>query len=68
VEDKTSKKSFPTNRKIGVRLFQECAKRGLVSRIKDDTFMLAPAFVISDSDIDLCVNIVGESIPAACSS
>jgi hypothetical protein len=27
--------------------------------------MLAPAFVISDSDLDRCVNIIGESIPVA---
>jgi adenosylmethionine-8-amino-7-oxononanoate aminotransferase len=65
VEDKATKKSFPANRKIGVRVYQECVKRGLVSRIKDDIFMLAPAFVISDSDLDQCVNILGEAIPAA---
>jgi putrescine aminotransferase len=65
VEDKATKKQFPSDRKIGARLYQECCKRGLVSRIKDDIYMLAPAFVISDSDLDRCVNIIGESIPAA---
>src|SRR5262245_11253445 len=65
VEDKASKKPFPPARKTGARLYQECAKRGLVSRIKDDTYMLAPSFVISDADLDLCVNILGEAIPAA---
>jgi adenosylmethionine-8-amino-7-oxononanoate aminotransferase len=49
-------------------VYQECAKRGLVSRIKDDIFMLAPAFVISDADLDQCVNILGEAIPAAIKS
>ena len=65
VEDKKTKKAFPAERKIGVRLYQECCKRGLVSRIKDDIYMLAPAFVISDGDLDRCVNIIGESIPVA---
>ena len=68
VEDKATKKSFPKERKIGARIYQECAKRGLVSRIKDDIFMLAPPFVISDDDLDRCVNILGEAIPVALKS
>jgi adenosylmethionine-8-amino-7-oxononanoate aminotransferase len=65
VEDKATKKQFAPERKVGVRLYQECCKRGLVSRIKDDIYMLAPAFVISDADLDRCVNILGEAIPIA---
>jgi adenosylmethionine-8-amino-7-oxononanoate aminotransferase len=65
VEDKATKQPFPAARRVGARLYQECAKRGLVSRIKDDIYMLAPAFVISDADLDRCVNILGESIPVA---
>jgi adenosylmethionine-8-amino-7-oxononanoate aminotransferase len=65
VEDKATKKQFPSERKVGARVYQECCKRGLVSRIKDDIFMLAPPFVISDEDLDRCVNILGEAIPAA---
>jgi len=68
VEDKATKKQFPAERKVGARLYQECAKRGLVSRIKDDIYMLAPAFVITDAEIDQCVNILGEAIPAAVKS
>src|SRR4030095_6629745 len=68
VEDRATKKQFPSTRKVGARVYQECAKRGLVSRIKDDIFMLAPAFVISDADLDQCVNILGEAIPAASKS
>jgi adenosylmethionine-8-amino-7-oxononanoate aminotransferase len=68
VEDKATKKQFPAARKTGARVYQECAKRGLVSRIKDDIFMLAPAFVISDEDLDRCVNILGEAIPVAVKS
>jgi len=65
VEDKASKRAFPADRKIGVRVLQECNKRGLVSRIKDDIYMLAPPFVVTDVELDRMVNIVGEAIPAA---
>ena len=58
----------PLARFAGARLYQECAKRGLVSRIKDDIYMLAPAFVISDEDLDRCVNILGEAIPVVVNS
>ena len=65
VEDKATKKPFPPARKMGVRVQQECNRRGLVSRIKDDIYMLAPPFVVTDAEIDRMVNILGEAIPAA---
>ena len=48
-----------------MRVQQECNRRGLVSRIKDDIYMLAPPFVVTDAEIDRMVNILGEAIPAA---
>ena len=65
VEDKVTKKPFPASRKFGARVQQECYKRGLVSRIREDTYLLAPPFVVSDDEIDRIVNIVGEAISAA---
>jgi putrescine---pyruvate transaminase len=65
VEDKAAKRPFPAARKIGARVQQECCKRGLVSRIKDDIYMLAPPFIVTDAELDRIVNIVGEAIPAA---
>jgi putrescine---pyruvate transaminase len=65
VEDKASKRPFAADRKMGARVLQECNKRGLVSRIKDDIYMLAPPFVVTDAELDRMVNIVGEAIPAA---
>ena len=65
VEDKAEKKPFPPALKFGARVLQECYRRGLVSRIKDDIYMLAPPFVITDGEIDRMVNILGEAIPAA---
>jgi adenosylmethionine-8-amino-7-oxononanoate aminotransferase len=65
VEDKATKRPFPSARKIGSRVLQECFRRGLVSRIKDDIYLLAPPFIVTDSEIDRIVNILGEAIPAA---
>jgi putrescine aminotransferase len=65
VEDKATKKPFPQARKFGARVQKECSRRGLVSRIKEDIYLLAPPFVITDADIDRTVNILGEAIPAA---
>lgn len=65
VEDKATKKPFPATRKFGARVQQECYRRGLVSRIRGDIYLLAPPFVISDNEIDRVVNILGDAIPAA---
>jgi putrescine aminotransferase len=65
VEDKGTKRPFPLARKMGARVLQECYRRGLVSRIKDDIYMLAPPFVVTDDEIDRIINILGEAIPAA---
>ena len=65
VEDKATKRPFPPARKVGPRVLQECSRRGLVSRIKEDIFLLAPPFVVTDAEIDRSVNILAEAIPAA---
>jgi len=33
--------------------------------VKDDIFLLAPPFVVTDTEIDRIVNILAEAIPAA---
>ena len=65
VEDKATKRAFPAARKMGARVQQECYRRGLVSRIKDDIYLFAPPFVVTDEELDRMVNILGEAIPAA---
>jgi len=64
VEDKATKKSFPASLKMGARLFKECCKRGLFSRIRGDIYLLAPPFVTTDEQIDRIVNVVGEAVQA----
>jgi adenosylmethionine-8-amino-7-oxononanoate aminotransferase len=65
VEDRGTKKPFDAARKVGERMVAECARRGLISRARGDTYCLAPPFVTTEAEINRMVNIVGEAIPAA---
>ena len=65
VEDKATRKAFPAAMKKGERVYQECVKRGLMSRFRGDMYVLAPPFITSDAQIERIVNILGEAIPAA---
>jgi adenosylmethionine-8-amino-7-oxononanoate aminotransferase len=65
VEDKATRKAFPSTLKVGERIYQECVRRGLLSRFRGDIYVLAPPFVATDQQIDRIVNILGEAIPAA---
>jgi len=62
VADRSTKESFPSNAKVGARVHQEAVRRGLFSRIKADTYLLAPTAVITDDQLDRCVEILTESI------
>jgi len=64
VEDKATKKAFDPSLKMGEKLHQECCKRGLYSRIRGDTYLLAPPFVTTTAQIDQIINVVGESVRA----
>jgi putrescine aminotransferase len=68
VEEKATKKPFDGARKMGERVLKECGTRGLVSRVRGDIVCIAPAFVVTDEQIDRIVNILGEAIPAATGS
>jgi adenosylmethionine-8-amino-7-oxononanoate aminotransferase len=68
VEDKMTKQPFDQSRKMGERVLRECGARGLVSRVRGDIVCIAPAFVVTDEQIDRIVNILGEAIPAATSA
>ena len=46
----------------GLRVQQACMKRGLILRGAADWFVLAPAFVTSESELDQICRIVGESL------
>ena len=38
--------------------------RGVVTRVKGDTILLAPPLIVSEREVDIIVNVVAESIDA----
>jgi len=64
VADRTTRQSFPPGEKVGPRVFEEAARRGLFSRVKVDTYLLAPPAVITDDQLGRTVEILTKSIQA----
>ncbi len=64
VQDKASKTAFPTDQKVGIHVNRQAIKRGLFSRIKEDTYLLAPPIVITNEEMDRTVDILTQSVKA----
>ena len=64
VKDKATKEAFPPGDKVGPRVNKQAIERGLFSRVKADTYVLAPAFVITNEQLDQTVEILAASIKA----
>ncbi len=62
VEDQATKKPFPATEKIGLQIHKKALEKGLLSRIKGDSYLLAPPIVITESELDRIVEILSESI------
>ena len=62
VKDKSTKQPFKSSDQIGLRVNQAAITRGLFSRIKGDNYLLAPAIVITTTQMDQAVQILTESI------
>jgi adenosylmethionine-8-amino-7-oxononanoate aminotransferase len=62
VKDKTTKQPFPASDKVGPRLHQEMAQRGLYTRVSGDTICLAPPLITTADQIDRIADIVRDSI------
>ncbi len=62
VKDKATKEEFAASEKIGIRVHDECAKRGLFSRVRGDVFCLAPPMVTSYAQLDQIVEILHDAI------
>ena len=61
VEDRESKASAGIAEKIRLA----CEERGLISRTKGESYLLAPPLVISEDEVDQMVSILRESIEEA---
>jgi adenosylmethionine-8-amino-7-oxononanoate aminotransferase len=64
VADRSTKQSFPAADTVGPRVNKEAAERGLFSRVKADTYVLAPPAVITDDQLHRTVEILSDSIRA----
>ena len=62
VEDKTTKRPFSAGRKIGPQVLLRARERGMLSRVKGDSYLLAPPIVITHAELDRCVEILSRSI------
>ena len=64
VQDKATKQSFPPAEEIGPRVNRATIERGLFSRVKADSYILAPPIVITNERIDQAVDILTDSVRA----
>lgn len=65
VADKETRRPFEPSLGMGARLLWEARQRGLITRVKGDSLLLAPPLVITPEQVDRIVSIVGESVAAA---
>jgi len=62
VENKETGTSYPWEERVGIRVCLEARKRGVFSRPLGNTIVIFPPLVISDSELDLLLNVLKESI------
>ena len=62
VEDRATKRAFNPARKVGLAVNHATIERGLFSRIKADTYVLAPPMVTTDAQLDQMVDILATSV------
>ena len=64
VEDRTTKRPFPPDRGVGAAVLRQALDRGLVSRVKGDTYVLAPPIVITSEQIERIVATLAAAVHA----
>ena len=62
VENKDTGTPYPWEDKVGIRVCLEARKRGVFSRPLGNTIVIFPPLVISDSELDMLLNVLQESI------
>lgn len=64
VADKKHRTPFEPSQGVGVRLLREMRQRGVITRVKGDSVLLAPPLVTTEEQLDRIVQVVGDSIRA----
>ncbi len=68
VKDRAPKTPFAAEQQVGARIHAEAIARGLFSRVRGDTFVLAPPFVTPDAMLDRSAEILSAAAKAALSA
>ncbi len=61
VKDRATKTPFAPDQQVGARIHAETMARGVFSRVRGDTFVLAPAFVTPDEVLDRMASVLAEA-------
>ena len=62
VKDTNTRESFPASLKVGPRVYAAGRDRGVLYRNRGDVLEMAPPLIVTESQIDRIVNVLGESI------
>ena len=62
VQDRASRQSFPATDGIGRQVQLRALDRGLFSRVKGDSYLLAPPIVTTDVQLDRMVDILSAAV------
>jgi putrescine aminotransferase len=63
--DKETHRPFDPSLNVAGRVLREARERGLVARVKGDSYLVAPPLVVTADQVDRMVEILRESIQAA---
>ena len=64
VKDRDRKTPFAVDEQVGARIHAQAVAQGLFSRVRGDTFVLAPPFVIEDDLLDRIADILADATKA----
>jgi putrescine---pyruvate transaminase len=67
VKDRDEKTPFALDEQVGARIHAQAIARGLFSRVRGDTFVLAPPFVIEDDVLDRIAEVLAGATNAVLS-
>ena len=64
VKDRDGKAPFPPDEQVGARIHAHAMAQGVFSRVRGDTFVLAPPFVIEDDLLDRIAEVLARAAKA----
>ena len=64
VEDKNERISYPSERRTGHKVILEARKRGVMIRPLGDVIILMPPLTIADEELEMLLDVTGDSIQA----